>query len=351
MLRFSPKLILLLVALAVFSAHAPANAQTQGKNVVEGSLVNRTDPTIVAAGTDLEVINLSSGMDIIKTAATDSQGKFRVEGLPERTPLMLRAVYKGVNYHGMLSFDAAGLAQAQIEVYEPTTSMKDIQAKSATLAFQMESDHLHAVETWEIDNNTNPPRVYIHPEGNFRISKAPGILEPPKINASAAGAGMPLTQSALESADGKSYYSLYPLRPGRTVFEVRQTLPYTDRKYVYAKKFFMDAAELSIGVIPADMTLSGDGLVKTETYADENFAVYSGAAVKAGDEVAWTLSGGTPVVASSDDEDGDHGGSGTTITAMDGVIGKNALMIGSALLLVFVAALWIACARLPDRKS
>ena len=323
-----------------------ATTQAQNLRVAEGRLVNRTDPTIVADSTNLEVISLSGGMDIIRTAVTDTQGNFRIAGLPESVPLMLRAIYKGVNYHRMLNFDATGNARLEVEVLEPTTSLKDIQVKSVTLAFQMESDHLHAIETWEIENQTTPPRVHLHPEGTFHISKASGLSELPTIRAAGAGAEMPLTQPALESADGKSYYSRYPLRPGLTIFEVRQTLPYTDSKYVYARKFFMDTPEISIGVIPADMMLSGDGLVKTETNAEENFAVYSVAAIKAGTEVTWTFSGGTPVTMTV--SDAGNNGSETTIMAKDGVIGRNALVIGPLMLLVLVVALWIACNRLPD---
>ena len=323
-----------------------ATMSAQSLRVVEGQLVNRTDPAIVTGSTNLEVISLSGGMDTIKTTVTDTQGKFRIEGLPESVPLMLRAIYKGVNYHRMLNFDAGGTARLEVEVLEPTTSLNDIRVKSATLAFQLEGDHLHAIETWEIENQTTPPRVHLNPEGSFHISKAPSLSELPTIRAAAAGSEMPLTQPALEGADGKSYYSRYPLRPGLTIFEVRQTLPYTDSKYIYAKKFFMDTPEITIGVIPADMTLSGNDLVKTEINAEENFAVYSGTAVKAGTEVTWTFSGGTPVAMAISDEE--NSGSETMIIAADGVIGRNALVIGPLLLLVFIVALWVACNRLPD---
>ncbi|MDR0311737.1 MAG: hypothetical protein LBJ21_09135, partial [Acidobacteriota bacterium] len=210
----------------ILACLAAATATAQGQGVAEGRLVNRTDPAIVAGNTELEVLALTSGMDIIKTATTDANGMFRIEGLPDAMPLMLRAVYKGVNYQGMLRFGADGKAGLELEVYEPAASMKDIRVEAANMAFQLEEDHLLAVETFVVVNNSSPPQVYLNPEGNFRVSKAPGILEHPQIRVTAPGSEMPLTQSALESADGKSYYSLYPLRPGGTIFEVRQTLPY-----------------------------------------------------------------------------------------------------------------------------
>ena len=324
-----------------------ATAAAQDRGIAEGRLVNRTDPSIAAGNTDLEVLMLSNGMDIIKTAATDARGAFRIEGLPDEMPLMLRAVYKGANYHGMLRFDANGKARLELDVYEPTASMKDIRVEAANMAFQLEGDYLHAVETFVFVNSASPPRVYLNPEGNFRVSKAPGILEPPQIRITAPGSEMPLTQSALESADGESYYSLYPLRPGGTIFEVHQTLPYTGRKYVYEKKFFQDVPEFSVGVIPFDMELSGGSLKKTEDHAEENFAVYSAGAVGTGDTVVWTLSGGTPVAAMEHEHDWGE----TTIMVRDGIVGRNALAIGSIIFAVFVITLRFSLTRLPRKPE
>jgi len=329
-----------LIILWLVAAAAPIAAQNRG--VAEGRLINRTDPAIVAGNAELEVLLLSGGMDIIKTATTDSRGAFRIENLPDDMPLMLRAVYKGANYHGMLMFGEDGKARLDMDVYETTTSMKDIRVDEADMAFQLTGDHLHAVETYMVVNNASPPRVYLNTEGNFRVSKAPGILEPPRFRITAPGSEMPLTQSALESADGESYYSLYPLRPGNTIFEFHQTLPYTTGKYVYEKKFFQDIPEILVGVIPFDMTLSGDGLKKTEDHAAENFSVYSAGAVGANDTAIWTFAGGTPVMEMEEE----HGLSETTIIAMDGVVGRNALTIGSIILTVFVLTLLFASRRI-----
>jgi hypothetical protein len=341
MLRFC--LIMMWIAAAV-------TAMAQGRGVAEGRLVNRTNPAILAGNTEIEVLLLSGGMDIIKTAVTDARGTFRIEGLPDAMPLMLRAVYKGVNYQGHLRFDADGKARIDIDVYEPTASMADIRVETANIAFQLEGKRLHAVETFVVVNSADPPRVYANPEGNFRVSKAPGILEPPLFRITAPGSEMPLTQSALESADGENYYSLYPLRPGGTIFEVHQTLPYTDGKYVYRKKFFQDIPEFPVGVIPLDMTLSGGGIKKTEDYAAENFAVYAAGAVRAGDETTWTFTGGTPVAATEHD----HESGETTIMIRNGAVGRNAPAIGSAILAFFVLALILALKRpapMPETES
>jgi hypothetical protein len=333
----TPPCFFLLIWLAILPA-----AYSQPNGIVEGRLINRTDPTIIARGATVEVIELGGGMSIVKAATTDASAKFRIEGLPENQRLMIRVNYKEANYHGQLSFNSSGKAYVEIEVYEPTVSMKEIPVEGIQMAFQMVGNQLRSMETITFINKTRPPRTFTSPEGNFRISKPPGIVEPPQIRVTAPGSSMPLVQPALESADGKSYYSLYPLRPGVTTFEVQQILPYANRSYTYTRRFYQDAGPIDIGVIPQDLTLSGRGLSKIETNTQNNFAVYRSAPIKAGSEIVWTFSGGTPV---SGPESSETAGSNSTVTAMPGSVGRNALIIGPLLLLGFILVLWYAFSR------
>jgi len=293
----------------------------------------------------LELLELSGGMSIIKTSKTDAAGKFRMEGLPESQQLMIRATYQGANYHSQLSFDSAGKAHVEMEIFETTTSMKDIQVEGSQMAFQIAGDRLQAVETIIFNNKTNPPMVVVQPEGTFRISKTPGILEPPKMRVTAPGTSLPLVQAALESADGQSYYSLYPLRPGMTTFESQQTFSYAERKFTYVKKFYQDIKSIDIGVIPQDLVLSGKNLTKIQTNSSENFSVYRSAPILAGSEVSWTLSGGTPVpaaqaaapAAAPAEESGN-----SPIAPMPVEVQRNVFIIGPLLLLGLVLVLWYA---------
>lgn len=312
-------------------------AFSQQNGVLEGRLLNRTDPAIIARNVELEVIELGAGMSIIRVETTDSEGRYRIENLPENRRYMIRANYKGANYHSQVSFDDSGIAKVDIEVFEPTTSMEDIEVIGAQIAFQAVGDQLRSMETVTINNRTNPPRTFTDPEGNFRISKPQGILEPPQIRVTAPGSSMPVVQTALESPDGQSYYSLYPLRPGTTVFEVQQLLPYTDRSYTYTKKFYLDIGPMDIGVLPQDMDLSGQDLEKMQVDSQE-FSVYVSPPVKAGTEVVWTFSGGTPISESVSSEPA----GGSTVMAMPSFVGRNALIIGPLLLMGFILVLWYA---------
>lgn len=322
-----------------------AFAQKQG--VVEGRVINGTDPAIIARGVSLEVIGLGGRMSIIASATTDSEGRFRIESLPASEPLIIRANYQGANYHGQAKFDASGRAYVEIKVFEITDSMENIQAEGFRMTFQMVGDQLRAVEMVTLNNATNPPGTYMNHEGNYRFSKLPGILEVPQIRITAPGSSMPLVQSALESADGKSYYSLYPLRPGATTFEVMQILPYADRRYVFRKTFYWSIDSVDIGVIPQDMDVSGQGLTKIHADSPGNFTVYTSGPIKTDSEVVWTFSGGT----ATDEQESSMLSGESVIRAMPDSVQQNALIIGPLLLMGFVGILWYAYNRLQKNAQ
>lgn len=332
-----------LVHLILLSLALPPFLNAQAKGVVEGRLINRTDPSMKARGVQVEAVAMGAGMRVIQASTTDTSGRFRLEGLPEKQRLVIRADYKTVYYYGMASPDAGGAAYVEIEVYETTDSMKDIRIEGSRIAFQMTGDRLKSLESVSIRNETKPPRTYVNPEGTFRFSKPPGILEAPVITVTAPGSSMPVVQAALESPDGKSYYSLYPFKPGTTTFEIEQLLPYSNRSYTYVKRFYGDFGPLEIGVIPRDMALSGQGLSKVHDDPQGNFAVYRSEPLRDGSEIVWTFSGGTPIGTQEASE-----GGGASVRAVPGPVVRNAFIIGPLLLLGLILALWYGLHHAPS---
>jgi len=317
----------------------------QGSGLIEGKLVNGTDPSVPPAKVAIEAIAPAQGMSVLKSLASDAAGKFRVEGLPTDQPIMIRANYKSANYLAVATFDGTGKSQVEIRVFEPTTSMEGIRVQDEGVAFRVAGDRLLARETISFNNRSNPPRTFMNPDGNCRFSKAPGLMEPPQLEVTY---GMPVSQSLLESADGKSYYSLYPLRPGVTTFVIDEQFPYTGRTYTYRKRFYQDADSFEIGVIPQGMTVSGQGVTKIQTNPQQNFAVYSGGPVKAGSEVTWTFSGGTPSAepAPAEAMGGGESAAGGSVKPAPTDVGRNALIIAPLLLMGFVVVLWFAYNRM-----
>jgi hypothetical protein len=327
------------VCLLFSSAYAIAAEQSAG--VIEGSLRNGTNPSLVPADVDVDVIALSGGMSIIKSGKSGKEGKFHFDGVPTGSEIMVRANYKSASYLAHTEFDNTGKALVDMKVYETTKSMNGIRVQAAQLAIQATGSQLRIVETTSFDNQTTPPLTFMNEEGNYRFSKPSDILEMPSMRVTAPGSSMPLTQTPLESPDAQSYYSIYPLRPGVTTFEVLEILPYQNKSYAYRKKFFYDVESLDVGVIPYDLNLSGAEFSRIETNVQKNFSIYRRKQIKAGTEVTLTLSGGA---ATTDEQtSGDTAGSvQTTVQSFPNSVGLNAATIVCLLLMGFVIVLWYA---------
>jgi len=330
-------------ALILAAALFVPSVYPQNQGIVEGRIINGTDPTKTLAGLSVDAVQPASGMTALKSAKTDSSGTFQFDGLPTMGPLLIRADYRDISYFSPVSFDERGKAQIEMRVYETTDSTSGIGLENLQIAFKLTSDGLRSIESYEIDNQTKPPRTFMRADANFRFSKTPGITEPPSLSVTSPGSSMPVTQAPLESADGKSYYSQYPLKPGTTTIEVGQQFPWQNGSFTFRKKFFQDVSSINIGVIPQDMTLSGQGLAKVQTDAAQNFTVYSIGPIKAETEVVWTLSGGTPVAEAAAPPPSE--GPQVQVMPMPTLIGQNALIIGPLLLLGLVLVLWYASRR------
>jgi hypothetical protein len=316
---------------------------SQNQGVMEGRLIDGTDPAKALTGVSVDVIQPELGMTALKSSKTDSLGKFQFNGLPTTGSLLVRADYRDVSYFSPVTFDERGKARIEMRVYETTDSTSGIRLANLQIAFKLASDGLRSIESYEIDNQTKPPRTFMRADGSFRFSKVPGITDPPSLDVTSPGSSMPVTQAPLESADGQSYYSLYPLKPGTSTFEVGQQFPWQNGSFTFRKKFYQDVSSINMGVIPQDMTLSGQGLAKVQTDAAQNFAIYAVGPIKAGTEVVWTLSGGIPVADAQAPPPSEE--SQAQVMPMPTLIGQNALIIGPLLLLGLVIMLWYASSR------
>ncbi len=330
----------LLSGLAAVLLHTAMYAQGQG--VVDGRIINATNPANAPARVPVEVIGLAGGMTVLKSVNTDATGKFHIDGLPTNGPLLIRATFGAVSYYGQTGMDGSSKAQVEIQVYEPTTSWQGITVDQPQIATKLTVDGLRIDESYTFKNETKPPRSLRSDDGNFRFSKAPGILQPPELSISGTAVSMPVSQPPLESSDGQSYYSLYPLRPGITTFNIDQIAPYQNGSYTYRKKFYRDVSSVVIGVMPREMKLSGDGVAKAQDNEAQNFALYSVGPIKAGTEVVWTFTGGNPVVEAPAPEAAAAPADETGIRPMPTLVGQNAMLIGPLLLISLVIVLWYA---------
>jgi hypothetical protein len=86
------------------------------------------------------------------------------------------------------------------------------------------------------------------------------------------------------------------------------------------------------------MSITGEGLTRVQTDPQRNFAVYQAGPIKAGAEIVWTISGGTPLPEPQPTEQEGE----AKVKPMPTLVTRNFLIVGPLLLIGFVVVLWYA---------
>ena len=233
-----------LCALACASAHA---ATLQGK--VTNATTGRP-----AASVEVILLQLQGGMQPVANTKSDSQGQFTFDNPAiGAQPMLVRAVYKGVNFHQPLP---PGKDSVEVNVYDLSGDAKAVTVPSHLIIFQPNGASLTVAEQLLIRNETKPPVAFFRADGNFQFS-LPDKAELKQV-AAAGPAGMPVTQTPIEKG-GNKYAFAYAFRPGDSEVRLAYELPYAG-----------DAATIKLTpshgeprmilVVPPSVTLSGDQL-------------------------------------------------------------------------------------------
>ena len=126
-MRWSRRKRLTILAAIVFAPVGVARAGT-----VHGAVKNGTTGK-PAAGVEIILIQLQGGMQPVANSKTDAQGQFAFDHTAIGVqPMLVRAIYKGVNFHEPLrpgqELQADGLTKNtfQVEVFDPSTDPKTI---------------------------------------------------------------------------------------------------------------------------------------------------------------------------------------------------------------------------------
>ena len=257
---------------------------------VSGTVRNGTTNK-VAAGVDVVLIQLQGGMQAVANTKTDSAGRYHFDNPAlGQAPMLLRAIYRGVNYHEPVP---PGKSTADIQVFEPTDKPGSFSVTAHVIILQPSSSDLNVGELYNISNNTQPPMAYFRQDGSFLFPLPEGAQ---LADVSAAGAsGMPVTQGTIDK--GKNQKAIaFPFRPGDSGVRISYKLPYAGNQ---AKLRFVSpyASDRVAVFAPPGVQVSGEGL--SPAGQDQGFSVYVHSAIAANTPVSVSLSGAAPVGGSS----------------------------------------------------
>jgi hypothetical protein len=266
---------------------------------VTGTVTNGTTGK-PAAGVDVILIQLQGVMKPVAQTKTDAQGHYSLSnpGLGQG-PMLIRAVYRGVNYHEPAT---PGKDVVDVQVFEPTGKASAFAVTAHAIILQPDGSDLVVGEEFNVSNKTQPPVAYYRPSGSFLFSMPSGAQF---SDASVVGtSGMPVVQNPMDK--GKNERAIdYPFRPGDSTVRVAYRIPYPNNQAQL--KFISPYGADKLAVFaPPSVQVTGDGFTPAGT--TQGFSVYMRDTVAANTPIAVSVSGTAPPPQQQDSGASDNGG-------------------------------------------
>jgi hypothetical protein len=270
------RLAFLLLALATL----PTLAGT-----VSGTVTNGTTGK-PAAGVDMILIQLQGTMQPVANTKTDASGQYHFEnpGLGAG-PMLIRAVYRGVNYHEPATPDKTTI---DMTVYEPTDKPSAFSVSVHAIIVQPNGSDLNVTEEYNISNQTQPPMAYYRADGSFLFSLPQGA----QLGSISAGgsSGMPVVQTPIDKGNNQEAIA-YPFRPGDSAVSLTYKMPYPGNQATLHVTSRYAVEHLGVFAPPSVQISGGDFTPKGQT---EGFSAYTRDTVAANTPIAISVSGTAP---------------------------------------------------------
>jgi hypothetical protein len=266
--------------------------------VLHGTVKNGTTGKAVS-GVEVILLQLQGGMQPVGNSKTDAQGQFTFDNPSVGAqPMLVRAVYKGINFHTPLP---PGRNDVEVAVFEPSKDPKTIAVSSRIVFFQPNGTTLTVGEEYAIQNNSQPPQAYFRSDGNFEFS----IPENAQLQQVAASgpAGMPVVQAPIDKKKGH-YAISYAFRPGQNTVRYSYQMPYPGNATTLNVPMVYPTARLLV-VAPPTMQISGEGLEAGGQ--EQGMNVYGREGLLPNSVVAVSVSGTAPPTQAGVGESGGQG--------------------------------------------
>ena len=239
---------------------------------LQGTVRNGTTGQ-AAAGVDVILIQLQGGMQPVGNTKTDAQGHFEFTH-PQigAGPMLVRAVYRGVNYHEPIP---PGKTTAEVQVFEPTDKAGTFAIAARAVILQPNATDLLVGEEYSIENKTQPPMAYFHQNGSF-VFALPDGAELSQVSAAGAS-GMPVVQGTIDKGKGLEAID-FPFRPGESNVRVSYKVPYAGNETKLRISSPYPVARLAV-FAPPGVTVTGEGF--SPAGQEQGFNAYMREAVAA----------------------------------------------------------------------
>lgn len=301
-----------------------------------------------SAGDQVVLIKLSSGMEEVGHAKTDSQGKFSFNVENGNSPYLVRAIHQDVTYHTPAP---PGTVSVDLKVYDVAPKLDSVNVVADIMYVQAGQGRLGITRVFAVDNNSQPPRTEMN-EAPFEFYMPDGA-EIDEAQAQTAG-GQPLVVTPNPQSQKGRYGFDFPLRPGQTQFQVTYHLNYSgkatiDPRLIYPLEHFVVIVPKSITFTPSESGVYQNQ--QTPNQPDALAAIVSNA--KPGQKLTFDVSGEGMLQQAQEQQGGGNtagdtrpgGGLGAPIDAPDPLDkyrvyilgGFGAILVGGAVFIVLRA--------------
>jgi hypothetical protein len=278
---FLTKLAHSLLLSAIFSLTIATSAAETLTGTVTNGTTNKP-----AAGDEVILINLASGMDIAGSTKVDASGKFSFSITGGPGPHLIRAIHQGVTYHQMAP---PGTNSVDLNVYDVAQKVAGLSVTADVFRFQADNSTMQGVRLFVVNNTSSPAKTQLN-DHNFEFFLPVGSkLE--QVQARAPN-GQPIAAEAVPQSEKNKYALNFPLRPGETQFQLEFTLPYTGEIKIDPKLQY--PAEHFVVVLPKSIQFKA---ANPPSFQSEPDPTQSGSTVevaketKVGQPLAFTLKG------------------------------------------------------------
>lgn len=267
------------IALAAFCCFSASLFAAQ----IAGTVTNGTTKN-PSSGDEVVLLSLSGGMEEVARAKTDPQGRFVLNAPDQGGQHLVRVDHQGVNYFKPVP---QGTAIVDITVYDAAKSVDNLAGEGRVFRFQtIPGGQLEVSEMFILRNQSSPPRTKMGERSfDFDLPAGAQIEE----GMAEGPGGMPTSSTPVPAGKKNRYGFVFPIRPGRTRFQVTYKVPYAGtREFTVTPD--LPLAELGI-MLPRTMQFNSEDKSFAPAQDEAGMTVFVAKSVSAGKQMKFSVSG------------------------------------------------------------
>jgi hypothetical protein len=220
---------------------------------IDGTVINSTTGK-PEAGVAVSLLHPGAGgMQVLGSTKSGPDGTFRIDQDVPSPPALVQAIYKGSTYNLIIPPGAPSTG-LKLNVYEATNDAAANKLAMHMVILEPGADKLRVTERFELENPTQST-YEDSAKGSLQFYLPQGADGGTSVTVQAPD-GMPIQRPAEKTGKAGEFKVNYPLKPGKTGFDVRYSLNASE---TFTSKRARTDFPTRL-VTPGGVTLSGDEL-------------------------------------------------------------------------------------------